>query len=92
MEATLMITSLTLGGFFLFPQIVDFLKENATVLVGSVVLLTFLYVIAPYSPELTTGFSAVFEGVPELFADAGLEFENQVTEVSSAYYNAFGNS
>ncbi len=85
-----MITSLTLGGFFLFPQITDFLKDHAVELVSSAFIIAFLFLIAPYSPELNTAFSAVIDGVPELFADAGLEFENQVTEVSAAYYNAFG--
>ncbi len=88
MEATLMLTGLTVGGFLVFPVIVEFLRQNAQILMGITCLMFGLYIAAPYSPEARTLWYPISQ-IPGTLAQAVHEGQDGVTRLGTEYFTAF---
>lgn len=87
-EATLMLTGLTVGGFLVFPLILDFIRQNAQILVGTACLMFGLYVAAPYSPEARILWYPISQ-IPDTVVQAVQEGGDGMARLGSEYFAAF---
>lgn len=88
MEATLMLTGLTVGGFLVFPVVAEYIRRHLPILVGAAILLVGLYLAAPYSPEIRAVWFPISQ-LPTVFLTAVYEGGDGISRIGSEYFNAF---
>ncbi|MGE0199468.1 MAG: hypothetical protein AB7P76_00715 [Candidatus Melainabacteria bacterium] len=88
MEATIMLTSLTLGSFFLFPVIVDFVKNNWGVLGALILGLVVLHALTPYSPEADAAWKSIAR-FPSVFTSGFAYADGGLADLTASYHRAF---